>query len=66
MIPAGGNLRCDWLPGKGCYRLTIDVSIAAELGTTQDVAELIATNRERAGKALELAQLRRRREGGER
>lgn len=41
-IPAGGNLRCDWLTTKGCYRLTVDVALARELADVELVAISIA------------------------
>lgn len=44
-IPAGASLGCQWLPRKGCYRVTIDVRAGRELGDEAKVAEYVADTR---------------------
>jgi hypothetical protein len=46
-VPAGGNLRTDWLSGKGCYRLTIDVVVTGEFGSALDVEAVLELARGR-------------------
>lgn len=44
-IPKGGSVRADWQPVKGCYRVTIDLTLTDELASEADVDQAIATNR---------------------
>lgn len=58
-IAAGGNMRCDWLTSKRCYRLTIDVAVADQLADQALVDATIA--KLRADLSIEIERQRQRR-----
>ena len=45
-MPRGGKAACAYMPGKGCYRVTLDITVGHDFAEDSHIAGYVAETRE--------------------